>query len=818
MTDMDNKRYGHFDDAHREYVITDPQTPWPWINYLGNEDFFSLISNTAGGYSFYKDAKFRRITRYRYNDVPMDNNGRYFYIKDGDTVWNPGWKPCRTPLDSYECRHGMNYTRITGSKLGVVASVLFFVPLHTAAEVQMLSLENDSNEVKRLKIFSFEEWCLWNAATDMENFQRNFSTGEVEIEQQTSTIYHKTEYRERRNHYAFYHVNTPIQGFDTDRESFVGLYNEYSAPQVVVEGKPRNSVAHGWSPVASHYIEVELKPGEKRDLIFLLGYVENEQDKKWESKKVINKEKAHALMDRFATRGQVDKAFAELKAYWDQLLDIFVVDSGNDKLDRMVNIWNQYQCMVTFCMSRSASFFESGIGRGMGFRDSNQDLVGFVHQIPERARQRIIDIASTQFPDGGCYHQYQPLTKRGNNDIGGGFNDDPCWLIFGTVAYIKETGDFSILDEPVPFDNVPGSEVSLLEHLKVSFNHVINNLGPHRLPLIGRADWNDCLNLNCFSWNPDESFQTTENKSEGSKAESLMIAGLFVVTGRDYVSLCRHLGHNNEADRAQKAVDDMVEAVEQQGWDGKWYLRVYDYFGHKIGSDENEEGKIFIESQGWCTMAAIGKEKGYPEMALDSVKERMECEHGIVLNNPAFTTYHVEMGEISSYPEGYKENAGIFCHNNPWVIIGETVAGRGDDAWRHYTKILPSYVEEKYQTLHKVEPYVNCQMVAGKDAARPGEGKNSWLTGTAAWMWYTVSEFILGIQPDYEGLRIDPCLPSTAKEYTVKRRFRGTLYHIHVVNSDGHQKGVKHISLDGKTVTGNLVPWSEGEHQVEVVM
>ena len=818
MTDMDNKRYGHFDDAHREYVITDPQTPWPWINYLGNEDFFSLISNTAGGYSFYKDAKFRRITRYRYNDVPMDNNGRYFYIKDGDTVWNPGWKPCRTPLDSYECRHGMNYTRITGSKLGVVASVLFFVPLHTAAEVQMLSLENDSNEVKHLKIFSFEEWCLWNAATDMENFQRNFSTGEVEIEQQTSTIYHKTEYRERRNHYAFYHVNTPIQGFDTDRESFVGLYNEYSAPQVVVEGKPRNSVAHGWSPVASHYIEVELKPGEKRDLIFLLGYVENEQDKKWESKKVINKEKAHALMDRFATRGQVDKAFAELKAYWDQLLDIFVVDSGNDKLDRMVNIWNQYQCMVTFCMSRSASFFESGIGRGMGFRDSNQDLVGFVHQIPERARQRIIDIASTQFPDGGCYHQYQPLTKRGNNDIGGGFNDDPCWLIFGTVAYIKETGDFSILDEPVPFDNVPGSEVSLLEHLKVSFNHVINNLGPHRLPLIGRADWNDCLNLNCFSWNPDESFQTTENKSEGSKAESLMIAGLFVVTGRDYVSLCRHLGHNDEADRAQKAVDDMVEAVEQQGWDGKWYLRAYDYFGHKIGSDENEEGKIFIESQGWCTMAAIGKEKGYPEMALDSVKERMECEHGIVLNNPAFTTYHVEMGEISSYPEGYKENAGIFCHNNPWVIIGETVAGRGNDAWRHYTKILPSYVEEKYQTLHKVEPYVNCQMVAGKDAARPGEGKNSWLTGTAAWMWYTVSEFILGIQPDYEGLRIDPCLPSTAKEYTVKRRFRGALYHIHVVNPDGHQKGVKHISLDGKTVSGNLVPWSEGEHQVEVVM
>ena len=818
---MDNKHYGHFDDAHREYVITDPKTPWPWINYLGNEDFFSLISNTAGGYSFYKDAKFRRLTRYRYNNVPMDNDGRYFYLKDGDTVWNPGWKPCRTPLDFYECRHGMNYTRITGRKNDVEASVLFFVPLHRWCEIQKMTLRNLGTTTKTLKLFSLTEWCLWNAATDMENFQRNFSTGEVEIE--GSTIYHKTEYRERRNHYAFYHVNQPIQGYDTDRETFVGLYSEKSLPDAVAEGKPRNSFAHGWSPIASHYIEVELKPGESRDLIFLLGYVENEQDKKFAEKKVINKDKAHALINEFDTTEKVDKAFAELGDYWNNLLDVFHVESGNDKLDRMVNIWNQYQCMVTFCMSRSASFFESGIGRGMGFRDSNQDLVGFVHQIPGRARQRIIDIASTQFPDGGCYHQYQPLTKRGNNDIGGGFNDDPCWLIFGTVAYIKETGDFSILDEMVPFDNQPGSEVSLFEHLRVSLNHVINNLGPHRLPLIGRADWNDCLNLNCFSWDPNESFQTTENKSEGSKAESLMIAGLFVVTGKDYVALCRELAkrtgkaeYDKEADRMQQAVDDMVEAVKRDGWDGEWYLRAYDFYGNKIGSDENEEGKIFIESQGWCTMAGIGLKEGLVGRALDSVKERMECEHGIVLNNPAFTTYHVEMGEISSYPEGYKENAGIFCHNNPWVIIGETVAGRGQDAWNHYTKILPSYVEEKYQTLHKVEPYVNCQMVAGKDAARPGEGKNSWLTGTAAWMWSTVSEFILGIKPDYNGLLIDPCLPTTAKEYKVRRKFRDAVYNIHVVNPNGKEKGVKRIVVDGQPVEGTVVPYTAGEHTVEV--
>lgn len=813
---MADKRYGHFDDEHREYVITDPKTPWPWINYLGNEDFFSLISNTAGGYSFYKDAKFRRLTRYRYNSVPMDNGGRYFYLKDGDTIWNPGWKPCKTPLDFYECRHGMNYTRITGRKNAVEASVLFFVPLHTWGEVQKLTLQNLGTETKTLKLFSFQEWCLWNAATDMENFQRNFSTGEVEVE--GSVIYHKTEYRERRNHYAFYSVNASIDGYDTDRETFVGLYNEFAEPEAVVEGRARNSFAHGWSPIASHYIEVTLAPGESRDFVFLLGYVENAPEEKFAGKQTINKEKALRMIADFDTTAKVDRAFDELKTYWDSLLSVFTLKSGNAKLDRMVNIWNQYQCMITFCMSRSASFFESGIGRGMGFRDSNQDLVGFVHQIPERARARIIDIASTQFPDGGCYHQYQPLSKRGNNDIGGGFNDDPCWLIFGTVAYIKETGDFSILDEMVPFDNQPGSEVTLFEHLKVSMNHVLNNLGPHGLPLIGRADWNDCLNLNCFSWDPNESFQTTENKSEGSKAESLMIAGLFVVTGKDYVELCRHLGKHEEAERMAQAVSDMEEAVKKHGWDGNWFLRAYDFFGNKIGSHENEEGKIFIESQGWCTMAGIGLEDGFVDKALDSVKERMECEHGIVLNNPAYTTYHVEMGELSSYPEGYKENAGIFCHNNPWVIIGETVAGRGDDAWSHYTKILPSYVEEKHQTLHKVEPYVNCQMVAGKDAARPGEGKNSWLTGTAAWMWYTVSEFILGIKPSYDGLTIDPCLPTSAKEYEVCRKFRGAEYIIKVKNPKGVNKGVRSLLLDGQRMEGNTVPFSEGRHTVEVVM
>jgi len=810
-------KFGHFDDAGREYVITNPRTPWPWINYLGNEDFFSLISNTAGGYSFYKDAKFRRITRYRYNNVPMDSGGRYFYIKDGDTVWSPGWKPCKTDLDSYECRHGMNYTRITGEKDGIKAETLFFVPLKTWAEVQKLTLTNNTSKTRKLKIFSFAEWCLWNAATDMENFQRNFSTGEVETE--GSVIYHKTEYKERRNHYAYYSVNVPISGFDTDRETFFGLYNGFDEPRVVLEGRARNSEAHGWSPIASHYLEVELKPGESEDLVFVLGYVENIQEGKWESKNIINKKKAKETIARFDTAPKVDAALEDLRNYWDNLLSIFTIDSGEKKLDRMVNIWNQYQCMITFCFSRSASFFESGIGRGMGFRDSNQDLIGFVHQIPDRARERIIDIASTQFPDGGCYHQYQPLNKRGNNDIGGGFNDDPMWLILGTTSYIKETGDFSILDEQVPFDNDMSVARSLFDHLTVSFDHVINNLGPHGLPLIGRADWNDCLNLNCFSEDPDESFQTTENKTEGSRAESVMIAGLFVVYGRDYIELCRKTGRQDEAERASRHVNEMIVTIKKHGWDGGWFLRAYDFFGNKVGSKDNEEGKIFIESNGWCTMAGIGSDEGLCKKALDAVKERLDCSHGIVLNNPAFTKYYIEYGEISSYPVGYKENAGVFCHNNPWIMIGETVAGNGGRAWKYYRKICPSYLED-ISELHKTEPYVYSQMIAGKDAFNPGEAKNSWLTGTAAWNFYAVTQYILGIRPGYDGLIIDPCIPEDWKSYRVTRKFRGSIYHIEVTNPASVSKGVKEVSVDGEIIKSNVVPlFEDGEnHTVKVIL
>ena len=825
-------KFGYFDDANKEYVITSPRTPYPWINYLGTQDFFSLISNTAGGYSFYKDARLRRITRYRYNNVPIDMGGRYFYINDNGTIWNPGWSPVKTELDEYQCRHGMGYTIITGKKNDLKAEVTFFVPQNYAGEVQQVVLTNEGSEEKTFSFFSFEEWCLWDAQDDCTHFQSNFSTGRVEVV--GSTIYHKTEYRDRRDHFAFYTVNDEIDGYDTDRDSFIGLYNGFHNPQAVEAGKANDSFADGWSPIASHYKKITLAPGETKTLVFILGYVEMPVDQKFEADgKTINKVKALEMIEKYNTPEKVAAGLKELKEHWNRLLGILNVNTPDDKVNRMVNIWNQYQCMVTFNLSRSASYFESGIGRGMGFRDSNQDVLGFVHQIPDRARERIIDIASTQFPDGGCYHQYQPLTKKGNADIGGDFSDDPLWLILSVSAYIKETGDWGILDEMVPYANDMSIAKPMLDHLKVSFYKIVNNLVPHGLPLAMRADWNDCINLSCFSDTPGESFQTYTNPkfaAEGgySKvAESVMVATLFTYTGPNYVAILKHLGMDAEADAAQAEIDKMKANIMESAWDGDWFLRAYDANGEKMGSKECEEGQIFIEPQGFAIMSDIGKDQGCDKKTLAAIDERLNTQHGLVLNNPAFTKYYIQYGEISTYPGGYKENAGIFTHNNAWIICAAAYAGAGDQAFKYYSEIAPAFTEET-SDIHKTEPYVYGQMIGGKDAGsdigKPGnhfgQGKNSWLTGTAAWNMVAISQYILGISADFDGLKIDPSIPAAWDGMTATRQFRGATYDINVSNPDHINKGVKSVVVDGNAIEGNVLPaFGDGKtHTVEVVM
>ncbi len=811
-------QYGHFDDQNREYVIERPDTPLPWINYLGCEEYFGLISNTAGGYSFYKDARLRRLTRYRYNNSPLDLGGRYIYLRDNASnapqprYWSPSWMPTRSALDSYECRHGQGYTIIKSLANGIEAQTRYFVPLGESLEIWEMTLTNRRSTPADLSVFSAVEFCLWDANDDATNFQRNFSTGQIELVDEV--IYHKTEYRERRDHFAFFACSEPLAGYDTQRETFLGPYRGWNEPLVVEQGQSGQSEAHGWQPIGSHHVKVQLKPGEQKKVIFLLGYHENPQDDKFDppNSQTVNKKTVKPLIAKYLQPQNVDAAFTALRDYWTSLLGKLQVDTPDDDTNRMVNIWNAYQCMVTFNMSRSASYFESGIGRGMGFRDSNQDLLGFVHMIPERARERILDLAATQLKSGGAFHQYQPLTKRGNNDVGSGFNDDPAWLVLGVSAYIKETGDWSILDEPVQYENEPGSETPLYEHLQRSLQYTLDRLGPHKLPLIGRADWNDCLNLNCFSDTPGQSFQTTTNK-DGKVAESVFIAGLFVLACGEMAGIAKHRNDPAQLEKVQQAAAEMEKTVWAAGWDGEWFRRAYDDFSHVLGSKENDEGKIFIEPQGICIMAGLGVENGNAVKALDAVDQHLATPHGIVLQQPAFSRYYLHLGEISSYPPGYKENAGIFCHTNPWIMIAETLVGRGDKAFDYYKRINPS-AREQISELHKCEPYVYAQMIAGKDAPTHGEAKNSWLSGTAAWNYVAITQYILGIRAGFDGLEVQPVVPAGWKGFSATRQFRGATYRISIERQGpGNQLT---LTADGKAVEGATVPLAKAGATVEV--
>jgi cellobiose phosphorylase len=813
-------RFGYFDDEQREYVIERPDTPLPWINYLGNQAYFGIISNTAGGYSFYKDARLRRLTRYRYNNAPYDVGGRYIYLRDDDaqepSFWSPSWQPTRKALDEYECRHGMGYTSIRSTLGGVDAQTRYFIPLGENLEIWHLSVSNHREQAVNLSVFSAIEFNLWDAWDDQTNFQRNFNIGEVEVVD--GVIYHKTEYRERRDHFAYFACSEPLAGFETQREAFLGAYRGWDSPQAVETGQTSDSMAHGWQPVGVQHLKIRLEAGERKSIIFILGYHENPKDEKFDppGSQTINKRFVLPTIEKYLQQNVVAEAIQELRDYWDNLLGKLQVDTPNEHTDRMVNIWNVYQVMATFNFSRSASYFESGIGRGMGFRDSNQDLLGFVHLVPERARERILDISATQLPSGGAYHQYQPLTKRGNDAVGGNFNDDPLWLVLAVAAYIKETGDWSILDEQVPYNNQPGSEESLYGHLQRAMQYTLDRLGPNNLPLIGRADWNDCLNLNCFSDEPGQSFQTTTNK-EGQIAESVFIAGLFMLAAEEMLTIAEHIGKNQDAQTVREAKQAMETAIWGAGWDGEWFRRAYDDFGKPIGSQENDEGQIYIEPQGMCVMAGLGVEDGRAQKALDSVDEHLATPHGIVLHQPAYTQYYLHLGEISTYPPGYKENAGIFCHNNPWVMIAETQIGRGDKAHDYYQRINPS-ARETLSEVHKCEPYVYAQMIAGKDAHTHGEAKNSWLTGTAAWNYVAITQWILGIRPEVNGLRVDPCIPSTWDGFKVNRQFRGARYEITVQNPEHVCKGVISITLDGKKIEGNLIPAPESKNSFQVIV
>ncbi|MGE5588708.1 MAG: GH36-type glycosyl hydrolase domain-containing protein [Clostridia bacterium] len=775
-------KYGHFDDERREYVIERPDTPSPWINYLGTRDYIAIVSNTGGGYSFYSDARLRRILRYRYNNIPTDEGGRYLFIRhsDGD-FWSPTWQPVRKPLDCYECRHGLGYTSIRSSRRGLGVDVTYFVPVDEPLEVWQVVLENRNDHREDITLFSFVEFCLWDALDDQTNFQRNLNIGEVEVED--GVIYHTTEYRERRDHFAFFATSGEVVGFDTDREAFLGPYGTLSAPRAVVEGKASGSLAYGWAPIGSHCVRVSLGPGERKHLLFVLGLAWNDPEEKFTADGRANKAGAREIIWRYLDPRAVAAAREQLARHWDLLLAGFRAETPDSDMAREINVWNQYQCLTTLKLARSASYYESGISRGIGFRDGSQDVLGALHQVPSSAKTRLRELASIQFAAGNTYHQYSPLTKQGNNDIGSGFNDDPMWLVIATAQYLKETGDLEVLSTEAPFADDP-RPVTLEEHLRRCMSYILANLGPHGLPLIGEADWNDCLNLN---W---------KTRHDGRVAESVLIGELFVCAASEMAGIASLKGNDEEAEVYLRAARNMVAAINAHAWDGQWYIRAFDDAGAPVGSSRNMEGRIFLETQPWAVMSGVApRERGVA--AMDSVWTHLATPHGIVLQQPAFTRYSEAIGACTCYPPGVKENAGIFCHPNTWAIIAECVLGRGDRAYSYYSRLLPT-ARERISEIHKAEPYVYAQMIAGPDCSRFGEAKNSWLTGTASWMFVAASQWILGVRPEYDGLIIDPCIPPEWTGFTVRRVLRGHTYVIRVENPDSVSRGVVRVELDGR--------------------
>ncbi|PIS30908.1 glycosyl transferase [Candidatus Saganbacteria bacterium CG08_land_8_20_14_0_20_45_16] len=785
-------KFGYFDKEKKEYVITRPDTPLPWINYLGSDDYCALFSNTAGGYSFYKDPRERRLLRYRYNNVPMDRGGRYLYLRDNTTkdYWSVSWQPViKDPKNyQYECRHGLGYTTITSQYCGISTKATYFVPLGENLEVWMLEVKFEPKKAAigqkscDLSLFSFVEFCLWDALNDMTDFQYNLNIGETKVD--NNIIYHLSKYRVEKNLLAYFGcANASAKGFDTQRRDFMGDYGDWSNPRAVVEGKMNNSIAGGWSPVGSQMFNFKLKAGETKTFIFVLGFSED-----------INE--PPAKLAKFKNPEIVKQELAKLKAYWDENLSKFSVQSEDPELDLMLNTWNQYQCRTTFNWSRSASYYESGIGRGIGFRDSNQDTLGFVHMIPEKVKQRISDLAANQFEDGSAYHQYSPLTKQGN---GSGYGDDHLWLTVSVPAYVKETGDIRFLETLVPF--VGGEKGTIYEHLARAIDFALTHIGPHGLPKIYFADWNDCLNL-----------------SHGKeKAESVMVAQMVVYGAKEMAQLAKLIGKQADAKKFTEIAKDMAKKINKIAWDGNWYIRAFDEYEEPLGSSKNKEGQIYLETQAWGVLSGTAEAERALK-CLDAVRKNLWTKHGIILMTPPYSDFIPKYGSIGVYPPGLKENGAIFCHPNPWTIIAECMIGRGDIAYEYYKAIQPA-ARNEIAELHKTEPYVYCQMIAGKHHKAFGEGKNSWLTGSACWNFVAASQWILGIRPEYEGLLIDPCIPKAWKGFQVKRVFRGSTYYITVRNPNGVSKGVKSITLDNNKLASNLIPPDKSggdEHHVEV--
>jgi N,N'-diacetylchitobiose phosphorylase len=792
-------QFGYFDDVEKEYVIVRPDTPRSWSNYLGSTEYGAIITNNAGGYSFFKSAAQGRFTRLRFNVIPMDQPGRYLYLYDKYTgdFWSASWQPVGKPLNEYksECRHGTAYTKISSQYSAIKTETLFFVPLGRTYECWLFKVSNADIRKRRLSLFTYVEYANnWNLSQDMINLQ--YSQFIMKMDVVDKIIDHGTNVfmPSRPDHFeddgqgrhTFLAIaGADVKGFDTDREVFLGPYRTYANPIVVEEGRCRNSLAVGDNGCGTLQVDIELLPGESKQLVVLMGVGAAGLEGKNALKELGTPEKAR-------------EEFSKLRKYWHSRIEGMAAETPDKEFNSMLNAWNPYNCLMTYAWSRAASLVYTGERDGLGYRDTVQDLLGVIHLIPDEARARLELMLTGQVSTGGAMPVVKPFAHKPGSEkplAEKDYRSDDCMWLFNTVpAYVKETGDISFYNKVLPYADT--GKDSVFGHLRRAIQFSLDRSGAHGLPCGLLADWNDCLEL-------------------GHDGESVFVAFQLRYALKVYVEISELLDHSEEKRWALDNLTRLDTALDKYAWDGNWFLRAYRADGLKFGSKENDEASIFLEPQPWSVYS--GHTSGVrAQKLMDVVRDRLSTDYGLMICDPPVEKTDPKVIKARLFNKGMKENASVFCHTQGWATIAETMLGRGDQAYEYYRKFMPAAYNTRAE-IREIEPYVYCQFTNSKYSPRYGASRLPWLSGSAAWAYYTATQYILGIQPEYAGLRIDPCIPSDWKEVKIIRRFRGKNLTITVRNESGIQKGMKRLELNGETLEGNFLSFSRLRQNNEIV-
>lgn len=778
--------YGHFSKDGKEFIITRPDTPAPWVNYISNGRYTGLITNAGGGYSYWVDPRDSRITRWRYNSLPCDRPGRYVYVRelDGD-YWSLSWQPTPKDLDFYECRHGMGYTTITTERRGLRGEITYFVPPDDDLEIWIVKLSNKTYDDRRLGIFSYVELCLGHALVDLINQPNDQHFNIVNFVREDRTLYATKNYwvtqrkvsveqpNQAWDKYVFFTTGLPIIGWDGSKDSFVGRWRSESNPEGVERGMLGDTNITAGDACAALQSEIVLGPEEEVEFVVLMGVTEVEG----------YREKALQIVKKYVGVPTARRELDRVKEWWDEYLSPVEVETPDPEMNLMLNVWAKRQAWVTFNMNRNAGYYHGGLLFGVGIRDQCQDLMGPILAEPDVVADRIAEVISHQFQDGSTLHNYFKLTGEGEKT---GHSDTPLWLPFAVTTYLKETGDFSFLDRIVPFQD--GSEATVLDHIQRAVDYALSNLTKNDLPKFGPGDWNDTLDY-------------VGRKGIG---ESVWVAEFLCFILREIANLLLRIGQVNKAEEYRAHYNRVAKALNEKCWDGKWYFRGTRDDGGVIGSASNEEGRIFMNAESWAVISGIAP-LDRATACMESAYQMLNTPRGPKILAPAYTKVDSGVGLATRCVPGKKENAAIFNHVAAWAILAECMLGNGNRAYEWYRKCMP-IVQAADPDIYKMEPYVYSEYVTSPDHPTFGQASHSWLTGSGVWMLRDGIDWILGVRPTYEGLMVDPCIPKDWDGFAITRRFRGATYEIEVTNPDHVEHGVGRIEMSGMKVSGSILP------------